>query len=91
MSIGLYCEFSYLSFLRQHRSDFAKIDSMADSAFERVDIGLFKRGMDDDVGGVCIALERNELAGFADTKTIFSHMYVFSFRPIFSLFALRAM
>ena len=28
MSIGLYCEFSYLSFLRQHRSDFAKIDSM---------------------------------------------------------------
>ena len=36
MSIGLYCEFSYLSFLRQHRSDFAKIDSMVDSAFERV-------------------------------------------------------
>ena len=28
MSIGLYCEFSYLSFLRQHRSDFAKIDSI---------------------------------------------------------------
>ena len=30
--------------------------------------------MDYDVGGVCIALERNELAGFADTKTIFSFM-----------------
>ena len=28
MSIGLYCEFSYLSFLRQHRSDSAKIDNM---------------------------------------------------------------
>ena len=28
MSIGLYCEFSYMSFLRQHRMDFAKIDSI---------------------------------------------------------------
>ena len=56
MSIGLYCEFSYLSFLRQHRSDFAKIDSMADTAFEKVDVGLFKRGIDYDVGGAFIAL-----------------------------------
>ena len=47
---------------------------MADSAFEREDMRLFKRGMDHDVGGVCIALERNEIAGFADTKTIFSFM-----------------
>ena len=31
---------------------------MADSAFERVDVGLFKRGIDYDVGGVCIALRR---------------------------------
>ena len=28
MSIALYFEFIYLSFLRQHRSDFAKIDSI---------------------------------------------------------------
>ena len=29
---------------------------MADSAFERVDVGLFKRVIDYDVGGVYIAL-----------------------------------
>ena len=31
---------------------------MADSAFERVDVGLFKRGTDYDIGGTCIALRR---------------------------------
>ena len=29
---------------------------MADSAFEKVDVELFKRGIDYDVGGVCIPL-----------------------------------
>ena len=58
MSIGLYCEFSYLSFLRQHRSDFAKIDSMVDSAFERIDVEYFKPGIDYNVGGTFIALHQ---------------------------------
>ena len=44
---------------------------MADSAFERVDVRLFKRGIDYDVGGARIALWRNESEEFADTKTIF--------------------
>ena len=35
---------------------YACATGMADSAFERVDVGLFKRGIDYDVGGVCIAL-----------------------------------
>ena len=29
---------------------------MADSAFERVDVGLFKRGIDNDIDGTRIAL-----------------------------------
>ena len=33
---------------------------MVDSAFERADIRLFKRGIDYDVGGTFIALWRNE-------------------------------
>ena len=31
---------------------------MVDSAFERIDVGLFKPGIDYDVGGTCIALRR---------------------------------
>ena len=50
---------------------------MADSAFERVDVGLFKRGIDYDVGYVFIALSRNEFDEFADTKTIFFHFFFF--------------
>ena len=46
MSIGLYCEFSYLSFLRQHRSDFAKIDSMIDGAFNNLINDLSKHDVD---------------------------------------------
>ena len=45
---------------------------MVDSAFERVDVGLFKHGIDYDVGGACVALSRNEFTEFADTKTFFS-------------------
>ena len=46
---------------------------MVDSAFERVDVGLFKHGIDYDVGGACVALSRNEITEFADTKTCFFH------------------
>ena len=33
--------------------------NMVDSAFERVDVGLFKPGIDYDVGGTLIVLRRN--------------------------------
>ena len=46
---------------------------MADSAFERVDVGHFKHGINYDVGGACVALSRNEFTEFADTKTCFFH------------------
>ena len=49
---------------------------MADSAFERVDVRLFKHGIDYDVGGACVAISRNEFEEFADTKTFFFHFFL---------------